>query len=313
MKVIRAEALGMCFGVRDALRAIEREKNPKQVTIHGQLVHNPVVLRRIDERGFRQQDEHQRDELPETTDVMITAHGISQSARDRLESAGKRLIDTTCPLVVRVHEAARKLADEGRHLLVLGQPGHVEVRGIVEDLQDYEIVPDAGAVRAYVQPSLGVVCQSTMPPTQVRDIWAQIQLYNPLADIRFVDTVCDPTRQRQAAMRKLLGQVDAVVVVGGHNSNNTRQLVRMCHEQQVPAMHVEGPGELIADWFADCRVVGLTAGTSTLDETIDAVERTLREIPPGRGFAPPTSQSTNTLSLPILSQNHQLGQLDSSR
>ena len=112
-----------------------------------------------------------------------------------------------------------------------------------------------------------------MPPDVVDEICSHIQLHNPLADIRLVDTVCQPTKRRQRAMLELPSRVDAVVVVGGRNSNNTRRLVQLCHEHLTPAVHVECADELEPEWFDDVETVGLTAGTSTLDETIDDVHQ----------------------------------------
>jgi 4-hydroxy-3-methylbut-2-en-1-yl diphosphate reductase len=110
MRIIKAEVLGMCFGVRDALAVIAGLSRPEEVTIHGELVHNEQVLARLEERGFRQAQETHRQALPLTDTVLITAHGVSQRERRRLEQAGKKLLDTTCPLVTRAHDAARSLA-----------------------------------------------------------------------------------------------------------------------------------------------------------------------------------------------------------
>ncbi|HVW03320.1 MAG TPA: hypothetical protein VHB77_23355, partial [Planctomycetaceae bacterium] len=109
MQVIRADAMGMCFGVRDALALLDTVESPRDVTIHGELVHNPTVLVQLDVRGFQRAAEHNRDAVPDTPAVMITAHGVSDRERQRLLAAGKSLIDTTCPLVERAHQAAQKL------------------------------------------------------------------------------------------------------------------------------------------------------------------------------------------------------------
>ncbi|WP_435018620.1 4-hydroxy-3-methylbut-2-enyl diphosphate reductase [Tundrisphaera sp. TA3] len=278
MKIIRAEEMGMCFGVRDALKIAGAVRDPSRVTIHGELVHNPEVTRRLADAGFRQAPEGDRDPPAETPLVLITAHGVSEAERKRLESAGKTLIDATCPLVRRVHEAAQELAAEGRHVLLIGKPGHVEVRGIAEDLERCDVIGGVAEVRAYASGRLGIVCQTTMPPDVVDHVHARIRLLNPEADIRMVDTVCLPTRLRQRAMFDLLGRVDAVVVVGGRNSNNTRRLVELCRQHRVPAHHVESAADLDPAWFEGFAEVGLTAGTSTLDETIDEVQRALERI-----------------------------------
>jgi 4-hydroxy-3-methylbut-2-enyl diphosphate reductase len=280
MQVIRAEAMGMCFGVRDALALLETVESPRDVTIHGELVHNPTVLVQLDGRGFQRAEEHDRQELPQTPAVMITAHGVSDRERQRLIDAGKALIDTTCPLVERAHQAAQKLQAEGRHVLVIGRRGHVEVRGIVEDLVACDIIERVEDVQTYASPRLGVMCQTTTPPRDVERIHAEIIARNPHASVRLIDTVCQPTKDRQHALQRLVAQVDVVVVVGGRNSNNTRQLVALCGENGVPAHHVQSAADVRAEWFAADQVIGLTAGTSTLDSTIDEIEERLRALEP---------------------------------
>jgi (E)-4-hydroxy-3-methyl-but-2-enyl pyrophosphate reductase len=281
MKVLRADAMGLCFGVRDALALAAGLNDPANTTIHGELVHNETVLVQLRTRGFRMTAEADRDSLPPTQDVLITAHGISDCERRRLTEAGKRLIDTTCPLVERVHRAAQALQADGYHVLVVGRRAHAEVRGIVEDLTAYDVLESSEEVIDFGQAKLGLVCQTTTPPDLAKQILAAVRARNPAAQVRFADTICQPTRERQQALERLLYKVDAMVVVGGKNSNNTRQLVERCRAANVPVWHVQDAGGL-----AECRldghqVIGLTAGTSTPDETIDAVYAALRRLPTG--------------------------------
>ena len=278
MKVIRAEVLGFCFGVRDALATARQTEHPERVTILGQLVHNEAVLVEMDGRGFRQTGEQDIGQMPTTKDVLITAHGISDARRGRLSAAGKRLIDTTCPLVRSVHEAACRLASEGRHVIVIGRPGHVEVLGLIEDLPSYTILARAADVQRYPHQRLGIVCQSTTPPHVADQIHRAVRAANSQADIQFENTICGPTRDRQQAVGRLMTKVDVVVVVGGRNSNNTRQLVQLCRQHGRRAYQVQTAADLKRDWFARCRTVGLTAGTSSLDGTIDEVERALCQM-----------------------------------
>jgi len=281
MKVVRAEVMGMCFGVRDALKIINRVEEPHTVTIHGQLVHNEVVLARLDSDGFAMSDESARAELPETPVVLITAHGISDRERERLASAGKQLIDTTCPLVTRAHQAALNLQHQGYHVLVIGRRGHVEVQGIIEDLTNFDVIQTEDEVTRYASKRLGIVCQTTTASRAVARIREVIAERNPDAEIRFVDTVCLPTKDHQRAVERLLDEVDAVVVVGGQNSNNTRELVTLCQERGIPALHVQSADNLDPDWFSGYETVGLTAGTSTLDTTIDEVHQALLRLSVG--------------------------------
>jgi 4-hydroxy-3-methylbut-2-enyl diphosphate reductase len=245
------------------------------VTVYGELVHNAAVNQELISRGSKVVPEAERHELPATEQVLITAHGISDRRRAWLQAAGKRLIDGTCPLVHRVHLAAQKLAAEGYFVVVIGRPGHVEVQGIVEDIEHFAVVQAPGEVALFPSQRIGVVCQSTTPPRTAEQIHRAIVRHNPHAEVRFVDTVCQPTRDRQQAVVELLARVPAIVIVGGRNSNNTRELVALARERGVRAYHVEQADELRPEWFAGLEVVGLTAGTSTLDATIDEVEGAL--------------------------------------
>jgi 4-hydroxy-3-methylbut-2-enyl diphosphate reductase len=167
MRVIRADVMGLCFGVHDALAVIDGVASPSEVTIHGELVHNEVVLADLQSRGFRMSGESDRSGVPDTPAVLITAHGVSDHERRRLEAAGKTLIDTTCPLVARVHQAATRLESQGYHVLVIGRRSHVEVRGVVEDLSRFDVIESADEVTSYADERLGIVCQTTAPEALV--------------------------------------------------------------------------------------------------------------------------------------------------
>ncbi len=277
MRIVRAAEMGMCFGVRDALSVLDDIASPDSVTIHGELVHNADVLATLDRRGFRRSLEQARS-VPTTPAVLITAHGISDRERHRLRAADKQLIDTTCPLVRRAHEAAQALQAEGRRVIVIGRRGHVEVQGLVEDLHDPIVVGDEDEVTSWPEPRLGVISQTTTQVERAAAIVAAVRAANPRADVRVVDTICSPTKARVAAVDALLARVDALVVVGGRDSNNTRQLVARGEAAGVATVHVGTAAELDAGWFAGRRVVGLTAGTSTPDGTIDAVHARLLAI-----------------------------------
>lgn len=267
----------MCFGVSDALARLAAVPEPRDVTIHGELVHNEVVLADLARRGFTQSPEASR-EIPETPIVLVTAHGVSDRERAKLLAAGKEIVDTTCPLVRKVHTAATALAAEGRRVLVIGRPGHVEVRGIVEDLDGAEVLAGPADARPYGVGKLGVLCQTTTREETAMATLAAIHAANPHADIRFVDTICSPTRARIAALAALLPQVDALVVVGGHDSNNTRQLAATGRKGGKPVAHVADADELDPVWCRRFPVIGLTAGTSTLAATVDAVHARLLAI-----------------------------------
>lgn len=278
MRVVRAEVLGLCFGVRDALKRLEQIDRPSEATIHGHLVHNEIVVEGLKDRGFPTESETERDGVPDTPVVVITAHGVSDKRRQQFEAAGKEVVDTTCPLVTRAHQAAIKLRDGGYHVLVIGRKGHVEVQGLTEDLTSFDVVSSETEVRRYPHARIGIICQTTTTEAAAGRIHEAILDRNPDAEIRFIDTICLPTKEHQRALARLFGRVDGVVVVGGQTSNNTKELVRLCEQNGVRAWHVQSADDLQPDWFLGIRSVGLTAGTSTLDETIDDVQSTLERI-----------------------------------
>ncbi|MBI3911104.1 MAG: 4-hydroxy-3-methylbut-2-enyl diphosphate reductase [Armatimonadetes bacterium] len=278
MKITLAQSLGMCFGVRDAIDLALMEPEPESVTILGQLVHNPRILRRLEEAGLRIAESP---EVPvDTGRVIITAHGVSKTIRGRLEERGYQVQDATCPLVNRAHRALASLVAAGYFPVVIGQADHVEVRGLVGDLAECVVLErpdDVARLRAHTDVGrngharLGVVAQTTQPLDLVRERVEQIRAALPEAEIRFVDTVCRPTKERQQAARELARQVQVMVVIGGRNSNNTRQLARTCAREGATVYHVEGAADLQQEWFAGVEHVGITAGTSTPDEVIQEV------------------------------------------
>ena len=275
MRVVRADVLGMCFGVRDALAVIEAVKSPGDVAIHGQLVHNPLVSLRLQAKGFTVPEGNTRPDLPDQPVVLITAHGVSDAERQRLISAGKTLIDTTCPLVRRAHQAAVKLGDQGYHVVVIGRKAHVEVLGLTGDLTSFDVVESIDQVQRYPHTRIGIICQTTFAERVATLIIDSIVRSNPQAQVRCVDTICAPTKDHQRSLVQLISKVDAMVVVGGNHSNNTRELTSLCREHGIPTCQVETAGDLDLGWLATFETVGLTAGTSALDATIDEVEQAL--------------------------------------
>lgn len=278
MQILSATAMGWCFGVRDAVAAAVAVANPRQVTVYGELVHNEQVLHQLQGLGLQQVAETDRARLPSTPTVLITAHGISELTRQRLDAAGLAIIDTTCPLVRRVHAAARQLVSEDRHLVIIGQPGHVEVLGIVEDFPTADVWNDAAAVTATAQRRLGVISQSTTRPDAAERVLRRIRELHPRSDIRWVDTICQPTRDRQRAIEELLDRISILVVVGGQRSNNSRALAESAAARGISAHLVPSADHLRDEWFHADDVVGLTAGTSTPDDAIAAVRQRLEAI-----------------------------------
>lgn len=263
----------MCFGVRDAIALAEQAAAEQPVTVLGQLVHNQSVLNRLSRQGVAFADSP--DEV-RTRDAIITAHGASERAKDRARRAGLTLLDTTCPLVRHAHQAVSRLVREGFHPVIIGRRGHVEVNGMTEDLDACDIVLTEEEIeRLEPRAKYGVCSQTTQPLDRVRQLVAFLRRCFPGSEVRFIDTVCQPTKQRQTAAIDLARQCDMVVVIGGANSNNTRELVETCRRFCPRVHHVQTAADLRPEWFRGADTVGVTAGTSTPDASIDLVEQAL--------------------------------------
>ena len=278
MKIILAEHFGICFGVRDAIMQAEQLASEAPLTILGELVHNPIVRERLHAQGVREVS-LDATRSTSTRRVMITAHGASDAVRDSWQKTGAIVADGTCPLVHHAHEQLRKLVTAGFFPVVIGKRGHVEVNGLVGDFPEAVVLSSPEDVSHLPDRTrYGIISQTTQPIDFVREIANLVRQARPNSEVRFVDTVCKPTKDRQSALRKLLEVADAIVVVGGKTSNNTRQLVETCRAAGKLAFHIERADELRDDWFAKIDIVGLTAGTSTLPETVHTVQARLREI-----------------------------------
>jgi 4-hydroxy-3-methylbut-2-en-1-yl diphosphate reductase len=276
VKILRAEHLGMCFGVRDAITLAHQNALTEPVTILGELVHNESVLVMLRERGIDSQNE-----LAAVTSktVMVTAHGASQKALRSIRERGLKVVEATCPLVHRAHEALADLVQAGYHPVVIGLRGHVEVRGMTEDLDEFEVVlseEEVGSLREW--PRLGIVAQTTQPISKVRHLVQLIRRRFPRSEVKFSDTVCQPTKQRQSAAVELARRSDVVLVIGGKHSNNTHELISTCRRFCSRVFHVQDPSQLRPEWFTNAETVGITAGTSTPDAIIDGVEHWLVQL-----------------------------------
>jgi 4-hydroxy-3-methylbut-2-enyl diphosphate reductase len=274
LRIIRAAHLGMCFGVRDAIALALAESRRRPLTILGELVHNESVVSDLRRRGVAIAEQAAAVKTPA---VMITAHGASEMALERVRGRGLEVLEATCPLVHYAHRVVRQLAREGFHPVIIGQRGHVEVRGLTEDLAEFDVVlTEEDVWQMTARPRFGVAAQTTQPVEKTRRLVELMRRCFPRSEVRYIDTVCQPTKQRQTAAEELARQSDVVVVVGGAQSNNTRELAATCRRHCGRVLHVQSADDLRAEWFAEAQTVGLTAGTSTPDAMIDAVENWLQ-------------------------------------
>jgi len=277
MRVVRASHLGMCFGVRDAIAKVLRAGAREPLTVLGELVHNGTVLEQLAARGIGLR--HEVAEV-DTPSVAITAHGASERRRSAVRERGLRVLDATCPIVRAAHRTVTALVADGFHPVIVGTPDHVEVRGLTEDLDAYDVISTEEDVeRLQPRRRFGIAAQTTQPIERVRQLASLVRRRFPLSEVRVAETtVCVPTRLRQEAAAAVAAISDVVVVVGGARSNNTRELCATCSRHCERVFLVQGARDLRPEWFAGARVAGLTAGTSTPDAVIDSVEAAMQDI-----------------------------------
>jgi 4-hydroxy-3-methylbut-2-enyl diphosphate reductase len=276
MKILRAEHLGMCFGVRDAIALALEQAQARPLTVLGDLVHNETVLAELRAKGIQIQN-NAREVLTQT--VIITAHGASERRMNAVRERGLHVLEATCPLVHVAHRAVSNLVSAGFHPVIVGKRDHVEVRGLTEDLVEFDVVlSEEDVLRLKERPRFGIAVQTTQPIDKVRRLVGLLRQRFPNSEVRFIDTVCQPTKQRQNAAIELAQKCDVIVVIGGAHSNNTLELVRTCSRFCGRVHHVQTADDLCPEWFEGAETVGITAGTSTPDAVINAVEQWLRQF-----------------------------------
>ena len=273
--------MGSCFGVDDAVEMAMEHPEAEDLTILGQLVHNPQTVNRLKSKGIRLVEGIDAIDTIETKNVMITAHGAADTVKEKVLDAGFSLFDATCPLVQHVHKTIKRMVKKGYFPVVIGEQKHVEVKGIVGDLEEYLVIKDSSDLDELApekRKKLGIVSQTTQNYNNVSKIATEIENREDVEEVKFFNTVCKPTQQRQEAVKELSDEVDIMIVVGGKNSSNTRKLKLLCDKKGVSAYHIEAADELKLNWFKDKKHVGITAGTSTPFNVIDSIHEAIREL-----------------------------------
>ncbi len=265
----------MCFGVKDAIALALETAKQEPLTILGDLVHNETVLTELRARGIRIE---QQPAEANTRTVMITAHGASERKLRETRGRGLNVLEATCPLVHVAHRSLAKLVGEGFHPVIIGQRDHVEVRGLTEDLAAFDVVLSEAEVRNLNErPRFGIVAQTTQPIDHVRRLVQLIRERFSKSEVRFIDTVCQPTKQRQNAAVELARRCDVVIVIGGAHSNNTHELVKTSSRFCRRVYQVQTAADLHEEWFHHANTVGITAGTSTPDHLITEAEQHIKQ------------------------------------
>lgn len=278
MEVRKAEFAGACYGVQRALdMAAAAAAAGGTVQSLGPLIHNPVVVAKLEAFGVQEADTI--DDI--TADaVIVRSHGVGPQVRAALEAGSARVVDATCPHVYRAQKAAADLARALRCVIVVGDAKHPEVEGLcayaVQAGGQVHVAASPDDLPVDLPEAVGVVVQTTQSRAVFDAVLAALAARGIRTEVR--DTICTATTKRQKAAAELAGQVDAIVVIGGHNSSNTTRLYEICKALCPQTVHIETAAELDPAFFAGAATVGVTAGASTPEDQITQVVDYLRQL-----------------------------------
>ncbi len=277
MEVKIARTAGFCWGVRrtvEKVMEVADEAHGPVVTL-GPIIHNPQAVARFQDRGIGTVQAIA--DVPDGTTVVVRTHGAIREELQRAKDRGLAVVDGTCPYVIFPQAMARRLSAEGYHLVIVGDANHAEIKGVVSYAQGpVTVVKPGQPAPEFKAKKVAVLAQTTCVGADFERLVGQLALRH--MEVRAVNTICNDTEERQADARSLATEVDAIVVVGGKNSANTRHLAEICRAIQPRTWHVETEAELQPEWFQGCRVVGLSAGASTPDWVVEGVAGWLRGL-----------------------------------
>jgi len=306
-RIVVADELSYCWGVRRALDIISDAASPdNKVAPIGDIIHNPQVVQRLRSRGVegaKDLDEAEREGFKR---VAITAHGYGPQLTEEAKARGLEMIDTTCPLVTKVQRLAQKLVKQGYFLVVYGDDYHPEVRGVLNwantsksvAAKKIEQLPwnakrgEEGEGRIAPPRKVAVVSQTTKNIDELMEFASRLQeMVVPLGgEFRLCNTICEPTTLRQESLKRLVGQVDLILAIGGRKSSNTARLADVGNQHGVTSYHIESQADIQPEWFDGVQNVGVTAGASTPDdviqEVVDYIAETFGFTPPEGGIRP---------------------------
>ena len=276
MKIFLARDAGYCFGVRDAVNlAYDTAEAKGEVYMLGTIVHNERVIENLANAGAKVVET--LDDVPENKPILFRAHGTAPVLWKKANKKKLDLVDATCPLVTEIHDEIKKLEEEGRRTIIIGEHGHDEVIAIAAQVSDPIIVANVDEAKTLRKmKKAGVVSQSTQMIENVQEIMNI--LMEKVFDLRFVNTICFPTRRNHEQIKELAVQCDVMIVIGSFTSANSKRLTQLALERNKRSYQVTTAEELDMSWFNDCETVGISAGASTPDEIINDVVKYIKKI-----------------------------------
>lgn len=277
MKIIISRSAGFCFGVRKTVEMAEQEANKrKEIYTLGPIIHNPQVVSHLKTKNIH--TKNSVDELPPNSTVIIRTHGATLQDMEKMEKSSLNLIDGTCPFVIRSQRMARRSAEQGYFVVIVGDENHPEIKGVKSRAGVNSLVINPSNMEFLPPPAerIAVIAQTTLPE---EDFKAVIEKLKPLAqELKVINTICRDTTIRQNEAKKIAKEVDLVLVIGGRNSANTNKLARLSSEINPNTHHIESEKEIDEGWFKNIESVGIITGASTPDWIIKEVIQKLETI-----------------------------------
>jgi len=278
MKINLAKSAGFCFGVRRAINiALKAASSRYKIYMLGDIVHNEDVIKLIEKTGIKKIN---RLSNGKNKTLLIRAHGTSRKAIDKAFALGYKIIDATCPMVKDIHRIAQEMETKGYQIMIIGDKKHNEVHGIIGQLKRKAVVVNSLKhipVKAIKKiKKAAVVVQSTQNLEKAIKIVDALKLYIP--ELKFFNTVCNPTRLKQEEIKRMPQENDVMIIIGSKTSANTRRLYEIAKSLNRRSYWVQSKNDIKLKWFKTAEGVGVTAGASTPDSTTEQVIEYIKEI-----------------------------------
>ncbi len=279
MEVILAKSAGFCFGVKRAVEQVyEQTKGEEPIYTFGPIIHNEEVVRDLEEKGVRvMEDVEEIGRLPKGT-LVIRSHGVAEDVYNRLSESKLNIIDATCPFVKRIHNIVAKESEAGAQIIIIGDVGHPEVEGIRGWSKTPAIVVGSReeAEKFVAEPGkkVCIVSQTTYSYNKFQEL---VEIFSQKGyDINVVNTICNATEERQTEAAEIAGMVDAMIVIGGKTSSNSKKLYEICKQKCENTVFIQTVHDLKLNLKGNTRRVGITAGASTPNNIIEEVQNYVR-------------------------------------
>lgn len=274
-EVILAKSAGFCFGVQRAMDTVYAEADKKNVYTYGPIIHNTEVVNELESKGVKAVNDISEIPEPEKSTVIIRSHGVSKAVYESIKNSGAKIVDATCPFVLKIHKIVKDASAEGDQIVIIGNEKHPEVEGIMgwseTPVHVVDTVEKAEKLKLDKSKNVRVVSQTTFNYKKFQDLVEKFEKKG--YDILVLNTICNATEERQQEARKIAADVDAMIVIGGRHSSNTQKLFEICKEECKNTYYIQTLEDLDVHSMQSMSCVGITAGASTPNNIIEEVHK----------------------------------------